>query len=185
MSNIEYLKVWREARRKAHKCLRCGKPVVVGRVHCVKHMKEARKRHQDRKKKGFCYRCASSIDKGRSSVACAFHVLEEEKRRRRLRKDALSRIAAYYQREVGCLVDLVLPKRHPLKSFPCYGDLWIEHLNGSGRKDPYHRKGGITFHTAIITGKRSVKDLSILCMLHQLYNQSNARRRASRRKAFK
>ena len=60
-----------------------------------------------------------------------------------------------------------LPVEHLLRNCPCYGPLQIDHMNGGGSKERQHG----AFVNSIVTGERSLLDLRILCLLHQLWNR--------------
>ena len=86
---------------------------------------------------------------------------------RRQSEHAMRRIAQRWgDSEPRCRSD-TLPDGHPLRSFPCYGPLQIDHINGGGDREQ-RRKGATRQRVAI--GRRGVHDLRILCILHQLWN---------------
>lgn len=78
--------------------------------------------------------------------------------------------------EPRCRYD-TLAKNHPLRTYPCYGKLEIDHMNGGGSAECRYRgpgrftTGGKNFLQAIFTGERQLDDLRLLCQLHQLWNR--------------
>lgn len=71
--------------------------------------------------------------------------------------------------ETRCRFD-TLSVNHPLRFAPCYGDLWIDHMNGGGRVED-RKRGSNAFYMSIIEGDRTLDDLRLLCVLHQLWSR--------------
>jgi len=84
---------------------------------------------------------------------------------------ALKFVAVSWQDdEPRCRFD-TLPKEHPLLTFPCYGPLEIDHMNGGGNRDKIRNGGkGNRFFQSIVK-THTTNGLRILCQLHQLWNR--------------
>ncbi len=176
MTRTSYQKGWRDAKKAKGLCPRCGhRQAYTGHVSCKPCLTITAKRHKQLKQQGICGRCSVRPTLAGYSTCkpCLKRYREANARKRR---KAMIIIAKARGQTLRCLFKLTLPAGHPLREFSCYGDLWIDHIHGDGRRERLgHGKSGRWLYSAIVKGKREVDDLSVLCQLHQLWNQGRAR----------
>jgi hypothetical protein len=94
------------------------------------------------------------------------HLKEKRELHRQRRMEALSKIAARWNRPVECMIDLTPHAKTWdvfLSTIPHAGPMEIDHLNGGGRHEGL---GGAGIIYAVLSGRRSLNDLRILCALH-------------------
>lgn len=81
-----------------------------------------------------------------------------------------SREVSRYQKEIIRQKALEIVSRRNLQCAligpECRGILEIDHVNGGGEADRKRWKGNDNFYRAIVTGKREINDLRILCLWH-------------------
>ena len=95
-----------------------------------------------------------------------FRSEQSKRHHEKIREEVLKKIAESKGDAVPrCRIDLT--PGTPVSDFPCVGKLQIDHMNGGGRKETH---SGSNFYRAVRRGDRNLRDLRLLCQLHQLWN---------------
>lgn len=147
-------------------------PLVPGRKVCQQCLNTrsyyARQKKKERKAQGVCFKHPDR--KVVSKTHCQECLDEFKQRDRKNRNTALQMIMeAHKLFECHKMIHPYIPE--DLKHLACWGELWIEHPNGGGRKQdgPSNR-----LVREIVKGTKEPKNYMILCQLHQIWNQRKA-----------
>lgn len=106
---------------------------------------------------------------------------QRKERRTRRREAALQKLALVRGRKIECMIDLTPDACFfdvTLMGLPCAGPIQIDHINGGGRKE--RKRIGTDYDgllKLILSGEYDLKNLRLLCQLHNLLYRGPDERR--------